>query len=249
MRAWLSRRHFSRANRFGWFIAAVIGFSAMVPAIGAPDESPSTEERVVEWDDDVIAALRPLAGIVGNWTGTGNGAKVLDWPETVTGRWGLRPKDGRVALEMHVQGNFLDAGLLTYDKAADQFVFTAREAGGTVRHFRGDWAGEQSLRLDRADEGAKDGFDRAEVRLVQDGDKLIYAFSKRRGSKSFEIHTQVELKREGTPLSEFADGPRCAVTGAAGRIDVEWNGKTYHVACERTRWEFLRHPEKYESQE
>ncbi|MFO0947688.1 MAG: hypothetical protein U1D30_17490 [Planctomycetota bacterium] len=201
------------------------------------------------WDEEEIEALRPISGIVGRWSGTGTGAKVLDWKETIAGRWGLRPKDGRVALEMHVDGKFLNAGLVSFDKAANQFVLTVREAGGTVRHFRGELVGGQSLRLDRVEEGAKDGFDRAELRLVQEGDKLIYSFSKKRGSKSYEIHTQVELKREGTPLSEFASGPMCVVTGGAGRFEVEWNGKTYHVACERTRQEFLEHPEKYAGKE
>ena len=114
-------------------------------------------------------------------------------------------------------------------------------------HFEGKPTGEQTVRLARVEEKHDDPFDVAEIKLVRGGDKLIYVLGKKIGKSAVEPLVQVELFREGPSLATFADGPRCVVTGGAGRVECTYEGKTYHVACEAAREEFLSHPERYVS--
>jgi YHS domain-containing protein len=68
---------------------------------------------------------------------------------------------------------------------------------------------------------------------------------KKKGTKSFEDQVRVEHFRQGDPLENFKEGPRYVVTGVAGRVSVDHQGKTYHVACEKSKEEFLAHPDRY----
>lgn len=203
-----------------------------------------------ELDRAMLEGLKPMAALVGQWTGQGTSPTSPGWGESIAANWGFRESDGRVALELFVDpvGNDkppLEAGLVTFDPQSKEFGFVARLRDKRVLHFRGALAGERILRLARVDADARDGFDRVEIKLVRGGDKLIYAFSKKLGSRFFELHTQVELKREGTAEADYADGPFCVVTGGAGRMAVELDGKTYPVACAECAEEFLAHPDKY----
>lgn len=197
-------------------------------------------------DRRMLDALRPLAGIVGDWKGTGTSSNSAGWEETVETTWGFRDSDGRVSFEWRASGGkVLKDAILTFDPAKKVYRFVVRTPSGKTLRFEGTPAGSQTLRLNRVDRAEKDDIDRAEVKLVRGGDKLVYAFARRVGTTSHQQVAQVELIREGAPLASFADGPRCVVTGGPGRVEVTHAGKTYHVACEATKALFLANPEKF----
>jgi YHS domain-containing protein len=194
----------------------------------------------------MLEALRPFHGVVGGWKGHGTHPKSSGWTETVESTWGFREKDGRVAFEWRVAGgDALEAAVVSYNPEKKVYRFIARNPAGKVMHFEGKPAGEQTIRLLRTEETHDDPYDVAEIKLVRAGDKLIYVLGKKVGKSSVEPIVSVELFREGAPLSSFAEGPRCIVTGGAGRVEVDYEGKTYHVACEAAKEEFLSHPERY----
>lgn len=206
--------------------------------------------RAAELDRAMLEGLKPMAALVGKWKGQGTSPTSPGWNESLVGGWGFRAADGRVAIELFVdpigdEKGELEAGLVTFDPASKEFGFVARMRDERVLHFKGELAGERILRLARFDPDAKDGFDRAEIKVVRGGDKLIYGFSKKLGSRFYELHTQVEFQRQGTSESDYDSGPFCVVTGGAGRMAVELDGETYPVACEACAEEFLAHPEKY----
>lgn len=197
----------------------------------------------------MIEGLRPVAGFVGTWNGKGTREGARDWREQIAAGWGFREQDGRAALELFIDPEEdeeqppLEAILVTFDPEQKSYGLVTRDTKKNVRHFRGELVGESSLRLDRADSDAKDHFDRVEIRLLQGGEKLLYQFSKKVGRNFFQMHTQVEAKREGpVPEAELA---QCVVTGAPSQLEVDIDGKTYFVACQACADELRAHPERY----
>jgi hypothetical protein len=198
---------------------------------------------------DMLDGLRPFHGLVGVWQGTGTNVdlktKTPFWKENIEATWGFRDSDGRVSINFYIEnGLLLDVALLTYKPDTKTYEFISKDKKGAILHFEGNPSGSQSLRLDRTEKGADD-LDRIEIKLLRGGEKLRYVFSKKKGRKYHTSMAEVELFREGAPLESFKDGPKCIVTGGAGRLAVDHEGKTYHVACSATRKEFLDHAEKY----
>lgn len=217
-----------------WVVAAGIA----VPAVA------------VEPDVKIIEALRPFDGMVGIWKGTGSSPTSSGWKETLDCEWGYREKDGRVSLDLYIEnGEMVDDALITYHPETDRYRFVARTPKGEILRFEGGLSGDYSLTFDRADEKANDDLDRVEVKLVREGQKMIYTFKRKVGTQYFETHSNIELFRETPPLTEFANNPRCVVTGGFGRIPVEYKGETYYVACQSTRIEFLTRPDLYISRQ
>lgn len=206
----------------------------------------SAGARAAEPDPRMLDALRPFHGVVGTWKGTGTSQSSAGWEETLECNWGFRDKDGRVALEWHIaNGKTLSDALITYDPEKKQYRFVARTPSGQTLRFAGSPIDRQTLRLLRSDEQASDSLDRVDIKLVRSGDKLVYGFARRLGKTTFEPVAQVDLFREGEPFSNFLDRPRCVVTGGAGRITIDFQGRPVPLACAGAKKEFLAHPERY----
>lgn len=195
----------------------------------------------------MLDELRPFQAIVGTWNGDGSSSKSSGWKESIEATWGFREKDGRVSLNLYVTGGRLfESGLLTYDPTDKTFRFVGQDKKANILRFAGQPVGSQTLRLDRADKEYTDHVDRLEIKLVRGGDKLIYKSLKKVGKTYYEPLAEVEVFRDGEPMESFKEGPFCPVTGAAGRVQFEHEGKTYHAACEASREQFLAHPERYQ---
>ena len=193
----------------------------------------------------MLKALRPFHAAVGNWKGTGTSQTSAGWSETAECTWGFRERDGRVSLNFYFEGDphFTEA-IITYDLEKKRYQFIGRDKNQKTLRFEGPATGSQTLQLERVDD-AKDKFDRVEIKVVRAGDKLIYTLSTKKGRSFFDRRAEVELFREGRSAEEFLEGPFCPVTGGAGRVPVEYEGKTYHVACPASKEEFLRRAAHY----
>ena len=213
--------------------------SASLPAVAAQETNPP-------YSAAMLKALQPLHGLVGTWQGEGASMRSSGWQEEVDVLWGFRERDGRVSLNFYFEGGeLLDVGLLTYGPATKKYTFVAKTAKGAIIRFVGEPDGSSSLRLVR-DEKTSDKLDRLDIRLLRGGDKMLLRFGTQKGRSSFyDNFAQIELFRQGVPLVEFADGPHCVVTGGAGRVAVEHDGKSYPVACGNTKEFFLAHPDLF----
>jgi YHS domain-containing protein len=194
----------------------------------------------------MLAALRPLDGLIGTWKGAGTSTKSAGWNETASVNWGFRDTDGRVSINLVIEGGeFLEAGVLTFSPQAKVYRFITQDKKGRRLYFEGKPVGKQSLRLDRTDKDVGDSLDRLDLKLVRSGSKLVYAFSQKVGRTAYQQVAQVELFLEGPTVEDLKNAPRCVVTGTTGRLAVEYQGKTFHVACEACKRELLDHPERY----
>lgn len=218
-------------------------------ATGADEKSDQSEE--------VMAALQDIQSIVGEWQGSGKSEGSKGWDEKIHCSWKFN-KNGRVSLYMtfadkadQEEGRLLEEAMITYDPAKQEYLFRAYKANdpdNEVITFEGKKASAGSLVLDRVEKGnAKDNLDRLDIKLLNDGDRIVYAFQRRVGqSKVYRSYSQVALDRQGTSLAgSAAAGPKCIITGGAGTIQVTYKGKSYPVCCTGCRETFLADPEKF----
>lgn len=199
------------------------------------DEPPSEEQ---------LAGLKPYASFVGSWKGDGTSGTSAGWRETAEASWGYRKKDGRVSLNFYFEKNpWFEAAILTYDPKDKTYRFIGQK-GEKKLIFAGKAEGEQGVRLLREEKGT-DRLDRLDLKLTRAGDKIVLQFGARKSKSSFENHAQIEYFREGKSEEDFAKGPRCPVTGGAGRVEFDHEGRKIRVACETSKEIFLSDPKKY----
>lgn len=207
--------------------------------------------------DDAVEALQQVQDVVGQWDGDGAKAdKTAAWAETVDSQWKFG-KNGKVSIYLTFKakdkakerGRLLDEAMLTWDAAKNKYRLKAYPVGGgeAAIEFEGALK-KNTLTLDRVNKGkSKDDLDRLDLKVINDGDRVVYTAYKRVGqSKRYTQTAQVGLNRQGTSLaSREASGPKCIVTGGAGIMTVSYEGQTYYVCCTGCRDEFTADPKKY----
>lgn len=221
----------------------------------------STSTRADE-SEDVMEALQSIQEIVGEWGGSGkfeggSGANIQGWDEKVACTWKFN-KSGKVSLYLTFadkddksKGRLLDEGMITFDPEKKTYLFRAYKTGGSddaLVQFEGKPKTKTNIVFDRIEKGdADDQLDRFDLKILNDGDRLVYAFQKRLGkSKVYRPFAQMALDRTGTSLAGgAAKGPKCIVTGGAGLMTVSHDGKTVYVCCTGCRDAFLANPAKY----
>ncbi|QDU64167.1 hypothetical protein Pan216_50560 [Planctomycetes bacterium Pan216] len=207
--------------------------------------------QAVEPNKSQLAALKPFGSFTGVWKGEGAGVDISAWQEKVQCVWGYRESDGRVSINFHVEGGaILKVALLTYDAEKKLYRFIGKTTKDKVIHFEGTKSGSESLTLDRVgddigERGAADKLDRLELKSVRLGDKVLLTFGRRKGRTLYEQYAQIELFREGPPMTELLAGTRCVVTEGPGLIAVSHGGKNYLVVDEPTKKVFLAHPNHF----
>lgn len=228
---------------FSWLLFGMLGF-ALGAGHGRAEDS-----------DAGLAGLQQIQELVGEWEGSGTSDQSKGWDEKVGCQWKFGGNsEPSIVLEVAADENKPDArvlekGVLTFDPENEIFRFTASIPGekATLR-FEGKKKTASNLVLDRVEKGnAKDLLDRMDVKIINEGDRLVYTFHKRIGkSMRYKQWAQIGLDRQGTSLAGAgASGPKCIVTGGAGTIAVSHEGKTYFVCCTGCREVFLETPEKY----
>lgn len=210
---------------------------------------PSLRTRAEE--STAMQKLQEVQELVGQWHGIGTIGRSKSWKESVHCQWDLA--DEQPMLELAIEGEdenaLFEQASLTYDSQKGDYVLTAKLAGGDSEvEFRGQAKTPQNLILDRVAKGrAKDDLDRIDLKVLNEGDRLVYSLHRRIGmSRSYRQVAQIGLNRQGTSLaSTSAGGPKCIVTGGAGTMAVTYQGMTYYVCCTGCKAAFDDDPEKY----
>ena len=215
--------------------------------------------EIKEPDERVVNALKDVQVLVGTWEGSGRSDKSGGWDEEVDCGWKFNTEKGRASLYFTFEDpknkrrtdRILDEAMITYDPEADEYVLKAylNAPGDKLVEFRGKPKSDTNLVLDRVGIGKKpadDYLDQLDIKVLNDGDRLVYVFKRRFGRSAYRGFATVGLDRQGASLAgAAASGPLCPVTGGKGTIPVSHNGVTYYVCCTGCKAMFEADPERY----
>lgn len=241
----------TKSRTFAVFAVVALLFTANIR--GDDDKK---AEKPGAGDPAVMEGLQEVQDIVGQWEGLGATTdKSKNWEEKTDVAWKFN-KNGKVSLYWTFQdqkgkdkGRLFEEGMLTYDPTKKIYRFKAYKAGDaeSVVEFEGKRT-KSGLQLDRINKAkAKDDLDRLDLKVLNDGDRLVFSIQKKIGtSKVYKSFAQIGMTRQGTSVANReANGPKCIVTGGAGTMTVSYNGQTYYVCCTGCRDAFLAEPEKF----
>lgn len=227
---------------------------SLLTAFQDEDKKPAKAES----DPAVMEALQEIQDVVGEWEGLGASAdKSKNWEEKTGVAWKFN-KNGKVSLYWTFQdqkgkdkGRLFEEGMLTYDPAKKTYRFKAYKAGSEDEKDVLEFEGKKSksgLTMDRVNKGkAKDELDRIDLKVLNDGDRVVFSIAKRVGaSKVYKPLAQIGMTRQGASVANREDsGPKCIVTGGTGTMTVSYNGETYYVCCTGCRDAFMAEPQKF----
>ncbi len=227
--------------------------------IGATGSAGSTSsadagERV----ESARAALKPLQILVGNWNGTSRKA-ILDQPNWA---WDLKTDPKQPALRIKSEkGQYIRDGRLTFFPASQDFEFTATDAEGKNRVFRGTFSREvqdipgddkklqRSYKLELTEPQADADGEQWRVAInQQENNRYIMEIDRKRGSGQFIRLDTINTQREGTSfaLSDTDYGEKtCVVSQGLGTTSVTYKGKSYWVCCSGCKAAFEDEPERW----
>lgn len=178
-------------------------------------------------------ALGPLQTLVGQWRGVGQperGSNRGAWVERQAWRWDYAGGGARLVAQV-TDGKLYSAARLAAGTDPETLDLTLVRADGSADdRFEGRAADEGFVFA--AAESRSGGADRVTLRVVAGGDRLVLLLERRAGSgERFVRLAEVGLTRDGSRFGQGATQPECVVTGGAGTIPVEYEGRTYYVCC------------------
>ena len=189
-------------------------------------------------------ALKPFAGLVGDWRGTGQpqrGSAKGAWTEASGWAWKLSPD--HAALELSVdKGKFLRSATLRPGKGANAFALDAVLADGSKRTFVGSHVDKKPLTL-TAEPPDGDGPRRVVLTPLHDTRFLLLFEGRNEESSGFRRLAEVGFTRQGVAFAAGESGPLCIVTEGRGTTQVTYKGKTYWVCCSGCKDLFNDDPE------
>lgn len=178
-------------------------------------------------------ALKPYAGFVGAWRGTGlvqRGNTKGAWTER--GSWAWKLTKDSAALELTVEkGKYLKSAILRPGDTSGAFTLDAILADGSKRSFSGTAGERAKLVLATSDEDKAGGLSRITVTPLHDTRFLTLLESRDAESNQFARLGEVGYTREGVAFAAGDSYPACIVTEGRGTIVVSYKGKTYYVCC------------------
>lgn len=189
------------------------------------------------------AALKPLAGLVGDWRGTGQpqrGSARGAWTETAGWSWKLA-KDS-AALELKIEkGKHLKEASLRPGSSPGAYLLDATLADGASRKFVGKIGARNALVLS-PETPVEDGLARVTITPLHDTRFLMLLESAAPGG-GYSRLGEVGYTRQGVAFAAGDSAPVCIVTEGRGTIPVSYKGKTYHVCCSGCKELFEDDPE------
>jgi YHS domain-containing protein len=208
--------------RFLGFAAIALGF-ASVSAL----DSDSPPGRSADQ-----AALKPYAGLVGEWRGTGqvrrNSARGA-WTESAAWAWKLSKDSAGLEVKLD-KDRYLKSAVLRPGKEKGSFVLEAMLVDGTKRQFTGKAGARDQLAL-VAEGKTTDEVARVTLTPLHDTRFLMLLEARDPDSSSFHRLGEVGYTRQGVAFAAGDSYPVCIVTEGRGTIPVTYKGKTYYVCC------------------
>jgi hypothetical protein len=235
---------------------------AVASQAGSSDGQPGSEQRI----SVVMAKLKPLQVMLGNWRGTTRreyeGFKAVDSHEWI---WDLQSRPDQPALASGSDKSpYLKQASLTWNPTDSVFELTATDRDGQERTFRGDYTDPVHeiigpddklhrvfrLELTQTDQSAQTvGGDRWQISFTQqENNRYLLEVAKRRGTAAFRRFDTVSTQREGTSfaISDSSYGEKeCIISQGLGTTAVSWMGKTYWVCCSGCKAAFEEDPETW----
>lgn len=227
-----------RGTTAGLGLAMLLG---LIPA-GSPLGGAEPEENGRLRDQ---AALRPYAGLVGSWRGTGQpqrGSTRGAWTETAEWSWTLDAESAALDLTIG-KGKYLRSARLRPDGGPDSFRLDAVLADGATRGYSGKPGARKSLVFE-AEEPAEEGPTRITLTPLHDTRFLLLLEASPPESSGRTRLAEVGYTLQGATFAAAGEShPICIVTEGRGTMAVSYQGKTYYVCCSGCKDLFEADPE------
>lgn len=177
-------------------------------------------------------ALKPYAGWVGEWKGTGQPQRNNPrgaWRESADWAWSLTPDSA--ALRMTVRGGkYLKAATLRPGGEAKRFVLEAELPDGSRRRFTGQANARGALVFKPEDQPAGPIARLTLTPLHETRFLLLIEGTTDAGGPPTRL-AEVGYTRQGVAFAAGDSYPVCIVTEGRGTIRVSHDGKDYWVCC------------------
>jgi YHS domain-containing protein len=207
----------------------------LVLAFFAPDAPP---RRAADQ-----AALKPFAGLVGEWKGTGlprRGSSRGAWTESAGWAWKLSNDSAALRFSSE-KGKYLKAAVLKPGTAPGTFLLEATLADGASRSFSGKPNARNTLVL-TPEAPVEQGLARITLTPLHDTRFLMLLEAGEAGGGLARLG-EVGFTRQGVAFAAGDSAPACIVTEGRGTIPVMHKGRTYYVCCSGCKDLFHDDPE------
>ena len=185
------------------------------------------------------AALKPFAGLVGEWKGTGQpqrGSARGAWTESADWAWKLTNERAALAYSSP-KGKYLRSAVLRPANAKGEFLLDAVLADGSKRVFTGKVGARDALIL-IPEPAVESGLARVTLTPLHDT-RFLMLLEDHGGGRLGEVG----FTRQGVAFAAGDSTPACIVTEGRGTIAVSHKGKTYYVCCSGCKDLFKDDPE------
>ncbi len=185
------------------------------------------------------AALKPFAGLVGEWRGTGQpqrGSARGAWTESADWSWKLTTDSAALAYSSP-KGKYLRSAVLRPAKEKGSYVLEAVLSDGSKRTLTGTIGVRGALAL-VSPGGLHSGLDAITITPLHETRFLMLL----EDDKSARLG-ELGFTRQGIAFAAGDASPVCIVTEGRGTIAVGHKGKTYYVCCSGCKDLFKDDPE------
>jgi YHS domain-containing protein len=189
------------------------------------------------------AALKPFAGLVGDWKGTGQirrGSAQGSWIESAGWSWKLSKDNASLAYSAE-KGKYVKSALLKPSNPPGSFTLDATLADGSSRVFSGKTNARNILVL-TPEKPVEEGIARITLTPLHDT-RFLMLLEGKDASGGLSRLGEIGFTRQGVAFAAGESGPICIVTEGRGTIAVTHKGKTYYVCCSGCKDLFNDDPE------
>jgi hypothetical protein len=200
---------------------------ALYGALSAAGSAVAADAKTT--DKQALAALQPYIGV---WRGVGQvqrGSNRGAWREQADWAWKFEREHASVVFHVH-DGKYFADGKIHPGEAGMLDLDLTEPAGQTQVQYRGSKGADGALVFVALKPGGN-GPARVTMRQVADGDRLVVLLERRVTEDRFSRLAEIGYTRQGSTFAKGSTQPECVVTGGAGTIPVEYQGRTYYVCC------------------
>ncbi|MDB5350870.1 MAG: hypothetical protein JWN86_2117 [Planctomycetota bacterium] len=189
------------------------------------------------------AALKPFAGLVGEWKGTGQpqrGSARGAWIEAGSWAWKLTNDNAALGFSSE-KGKYLRSAVLRPGKDGGSFALEGILADGSKRAFSGR-IGARNILVLTSETAVEDGLSKITLTPLHDT-RFLLLLEGKDPSGGLARLGEVGFTRQGVAFAAGDSSPVCIVTEGRGTMPVSYKGKTYYVCCSGCKDLFNDDPE------